>query len=366
MRLIAAAVATLAAVAAGSAGAAPSAVTLKFSAQLRLHGSFDWLTSDGWIATARPDVDNGNCRFIPVWNARTRKTITQRGCTNSGDVISDLAVAGTRIAWERFAYAGHVREQGELVLATIGQKPRVISDSFDEGGDGTWFGGLAGGGDTLAFTVHTDVFDDNNNTILSDVPYRVASSATAAGTTACPAAPDSIRSEPAPAHLCVPLAGSDSYEDVMSVDAGRVLAAEPGDTTGLFSADGTLHDLPIAIDTDKGEYAVLTGTTIVVLRAKRLEIRDAGTGALERALLVGGHGLSAGGGYAGFVTNGKITLVRLSDGREFHVRATGERRALSVALEPTGLFELYVGAGPATFRQRIGFVPSARLRAALR
>ena len=58
-------------------------------------------------------------------------------------------------------------------------------------------------------------------------------------------------------------------------------------------------------------------------------------------------------------------LIRLADGAHVAFRAPGEAKGIAVELEPSGLFYLYAkrGAKPGR-RDRIGFVPLARLQAA--
>lgn len=333
--------------------AAPAApLALQFTSTLRLHGFFRGLAADGSVVIAQPDPEQGDCRFIPVWNATTHTTITQRGGDKCAE-IQQVAVAGNRVAWTRAAYETHTSERVELVVAQIGTKPQEIGDAFDDGGSGTVFWGPSGDRDLLAFSLET------NTDRTQERLYRIE---TRGG--ACPHQDNSLVAEPSPARRCVALAPTTDYH-ALDVDAGRILVSDNAGKLALLDRSGKLlHVYDVTMGPDDYE-AVVSGDTIVVNRDRdtSLDAYSVTDGKLLWTAKVAGASLTAAGGFAAVAGEG-LFLVRLADGAVVRAKAPGERAALAAALEPTGLFDLYVGAGPTRHAQRIGFEPLSRLRAA--
>jgi hypothetical protein len=149
----------------------------------------------------------------------------------------------------------------------------------------------------------------------------------------------------------------------VAVDAGRILASDKAGKLVLLDRNGQLLHA-YAVKMAYNEYeAALSGDTFVVNRSTRLDVYAVADGALLRKVQVAGRWLTAAGGFAAVTGNG-LRLVRLADGAVVQARpAEAKTVALAAALEPTGLFELYVGAGPSRYNQRLGFEPLSRLRA---
>ncbi len=340
-----------------SGASSPATVVLHPTSSIAIKG-YAQVVADGRHAAA---VSYAHCRVLQ-WTAGAKKGTSTRTCRPLGDLdgsgATEFAMAGTRLAWLREEEVSHAMVvQSELVVKTGAGKPREIANAYNEYGSGDWLLGLVGGGNTLAVGWTFDTFDDQNVPIHDERVYRI--SATVAGSHRCPHT-NGLAPSPPPAQVCVnsglpggkPVAASNGW--ILGRSSGKLYITDPS---------GSAKQLSIP----NAAFAALSGQTLVIVRTGKqsaVETWDAANGQrLSRHSLPPLHHatqlqkLTVGGGFASFWSHG-LHIVSLANGRDRIVilpRGTPVHGALTSA----GLFILYRVKGG----QRLGFVPTARLRA---
>jgi hypothetical protein len=353
--------ATVGALALAVAGGAParpsrSALTLRPSSSIQLRNGYTRLVADGKRSAAVKGCS------IALWTVAQPKASAIDGCRSSRQLflgVDEIAVAGSRLAWMRHeTNADGLQLQTELIVKTGSAKPHEIADTFTDGSTGGTLLTLAGQRNTLAFA-----FDFSSDGFqLEEHVYKIAQAETDHGADWCPHSTDGLLPTPPPKHLCIdPGLGTGL---VRSVSDGRVLVSFGDDLLGVVQADNSERDLPIPFKEETDQVA-LSGTQVVVLHAgaTTLDVYS-DTGALQHKwpipLASSPRKLSVAGGVAVYASHG-LHLVRLANGSATTLRAPGGKPPIAAAMTPSGLYALY----SVKRRERLGFVPIARLQGAL-
>jgi hypothetical protein len=198
-----------------------------------------------------------------VWNVLTGKTTRARGVhLGTGASISQLAVAGTRVAWILMHVAGNSEDTRAQLMnsSPTGAGRRVVAsafrtDGYDDNGvqiwDGNWLTGLAGSGNVLAVSRWTTQHNAVSNERLSLIDSKGRLRVIASG-------PGTIAS--------------------VAADAGRIAVLRPDGTVGMYSSSGglLLNVTPSSVQ----EVALGGGKLVVLTRTRMLEVYASKSGKL--------------------------------------------------------------------------------------
>lgn len=211
-------------------------------------------------------AENGShCRNVVVWNVLTGSAVLVSGpksgttCGDdepSGQQVSELAVAGTQVAWIR-TIQGNTEADDTLFAASL-PKPhehslaaaRRLGEPPVKGG---WIGGLVGSGTVVAANVWTTngagvIVSGSLRTISASASKTVA---TGTGTVLAEA-----------------------------LDLGRIAVLRSDGTVALYSAAGSL--LRTVAPSSAREIALRKDYLVVLTKTKTIEIYNSNTGVLLR------------------------------------------------------------------------------------
>jgi Tol biopolymer transport system component len=296
----------------------------------------------------------GSCN-VQIWDPPARRPAKIAGFCDPGDnAVSELTLAGPRLAWIR-SYGSTAGNHLELLTLRIGAgRSTLVTTALDPQqpgwGAGATFERPVGGGSTIVFTFAPNEGTPSAWLLLGRHGQR------------CPGR-DPENGGPSRA-LCRRLRGA---QNAVSVDADRVLSLDPGGSMRLFATSGRL--LRKWSVGGHADGAVLGGRTVAVQRGTGLVLFDAVTGAKIRLrALVSDEGptklVGVRDGLVAYATGGAIHLLRLSDGRDRALALPNAAPPLDAKLDPSGLFvswnRLY-DKRPG----RVAFVPSPRIKQAL-
>jgi len=347
------------------------------TAVLSLAGPVSELAADGGRVAILLRTKTGNCARdrVAVWAPATRSFVPVgasacTGSTSTGAGLFSVGLAGTRVAYVRFA-GGNTREL-QLRLATLAS-PRpvtVASASFglDEG-QGTFIGRVAGDGSLLAFDWWSECGPCAQATPVAPRAsiFRVVSS----GGSACPNA--GLGALP----RCRPVTSVVGSLRLLAVGGGLAVTGS-GDDVAVRAVDATT----VYSGTFAGLRAArIDGRVLLVLARMGTQSslwtvdvssgRRSGPWSLPASKSAGddvcadpsGCSLAAlrladyQDGIAVYVVGRAVHLLRLSDRRDVTIRAPGVG-PVHAQLEPSGLFYSYRPAG-SPGRGRVAFVPMA-------
>ena len=277
---------------------------------------------------------------VYVWNTLTRQTTLMRG--SYGAHTSEVAIAGTRVAWiTRYVAGNSYQTEEHLYAAPVGSRSKLLASgrrylsSPDEASAawyGRWIAGAVGSGKTLAVSTW---WSPGDGTCIGQRLSRI----TPTGLTQIAVGPGTVMSESSDAGRIAVLRSEDSWPTF-----GTAAALQPTATVGIYSSSGTLLR---EITPSTAETIALSGDRLVVLTETRtIEVYDWKSGTLVhtwpgpatardlRSLAVYGQ-LAVYSAYS-YGSNRKLHVLQLTTGKDA-VLATGRG---------TGYYERDAAIGP--------------------
>jgi hypothetical protein len=346
------------------------------SSTLSLAGPVSELAADGGRVAILVRTKTGSCARdrVAVWAPATRRFVPIGasacvGSTSTGAGLFSVGLAGTRVAYVRFA-GGNTREL-QLRLASLA-RPRsatVASASFGvDALQGTSIGRIAGDGTLLAFDWWSQCLPCAAPVAPRGSIFRLVSS----GGAACPNA--GLGALP----RCRPVLSAADSLRLLAVGGGLVVMRS-GDDVAVRAPDGTV--------VYSGAFAGLRAARIdarVLLVLTRVGTQtslwtvDLSSGQRSGPWILPAS-RSAGDDVCADPSGCRLAALRLADfqgdiavyvaGRTVHLLRLADRRALAIRapglgpvhaqLEPSGLFYSYSPGSPT--RGRVAFVPLSRL-----
>lgn len=215
------------------------------------------IAMDGALASYDLKGDYPGCNEVFTWNVNTNggKIVSGKGTcdantSSTGGGVTDIAVAGNRIAWITNG-GGNTESSDDLYTSTLPKpKEKHLASATRYGDvdgtlDGQWIGGLGGDGNLVAVSTWTTKGDSRTKGALRIIG--------AAGLrTIATGAPATISS---------------------SVSAGRIAVVRGDGTVALYSSAGRLlHVYP----TDHARDAALTQHRLLALTSTGLQVFDTG------------------------------------------------------------------------------------------
>ena len=304
------------------------------------------------------DTTNPNAvNWVLIWNVRTEKTVKVNGkktaaadTSSTGAGVFQLAIAGSRVAW-LMNEGGNLEGDDYLFTSSVVKpKEHQVASEIRTGDNcpgrsqgrcaGQWLGGLVGSGNLIAVNRWTT---DGNGTVTAgqlDVlnGVKLKQIATGANTVQATAA-----------------------------DGGRVAVLRVDGSVALYSAAGKL--LRTVETPANTEAAALRGGSLVVgTKAGQLELYNAHTGSLRKAITVRGskppRNLGVEGRIAVYTTGnaGVLHAVNLSTGKDRPI-AEPHGGVVLVQMDSTGLVYANNGSGTNFGNGKLVFVPFAKLAA---
>jgi len=345
--------ATLPVAAGGSAGA---------TGQLRqTTGFIESLAIDGRVIAydVQGDQPHGPvCNRVFAWNISTNRVVRVSGrgtCeaddSSTGAGVSELAVAGSRIAW--IANTGGNTESNDRLFTASLPRPheRKLSATMQTGDvdcvlSGRTLGGLVGSGSLLAYNIWTTAAANPGDEqscdtkITSGALRRIAAKGT-----------NLIRS------------GTDTVV-AQDAEGGRIAVLRADGTVALFAAKGK----PLrTIGIEPAREIALAGDRLVVLtKTRQIRLYSTKTGQPGAAYpvpRVAGE-LDASGGLVAYASGTRLHVIRLATGKDTVV-ATAPKNIAAVAMSARALtyaFNVYK-RGRTTYRDvgNVAFIPLSRL-----
>jgi hypothetical protein len=342
---------------------------------LPLAGPVSELAADGGRVAIVVRTKTGSCTRdrVAVWAPATRSFVPVGasacvGSTSTGAGLFSVGLAGTRVAYVRFA-GGNTREL-QLRLASVGgpRPATVASASFGvDQTQGTYIGRVAGDGSLLAFDWWSQCLPCAAPIAPRGSIFRVVSS----GGAACPNA--GLGALP----RCRPVVSVAGVPRLLAVGGGLVVTRS-GDEVAVRAIDGTVLYTGAfaglrAARVDARVLLVLTrvGTQSSLWTVDLTAGRRSGPWILPAAKSAGDDvcGDPGGcrpsalrladyqGGIAVYVVGRAVHLLRLSDRRDVTIRAPGVG-PVHAQLEPSGLF-YSSGRAASPGRGQVAFVPLA-------
>lgn len=294
---------------------------------------------------------------VLVWNVRTGKTVKVSGkktaaadSTSTGAGVFQLAIAGSRVAW-LVNEGGNLEGDDYLFTSSVTKpKERQVASAIRTGDScpgrsgshcaGQWLGGVVGSGNLIAAnrwttdatgTVTAGQLDVLNGTTLKQIAV-----------------------------------GADTVQAAVA-DGGRIAVLRSDGTVALYSAAGRLLR---TVNTPQNANAVaLRGKNLVVAtKSRQLVLYDAQTGALRKAFTARGnkhpHLPGVQGNIAIYSVGSDLHAVNLSSGKDRVVAQLNS--AIDLAqIDSAGLAYAGNGIGKTYGKATLGFLPLARLRAAV-
>jgi hypothetical protein len=341
-----------------AAGLAVFAILLLVSAQAGAAGSppgkVKHTAAPVWtLALDGPRVAYASAGRIYVWNLATGATAVVKGEYSNAahtDNASEIAIAGTRVAWIKRQQIGNTEQPQRLYTATVGGSAhrlrRVLGyTDLGCGPSGSQISGLVGSGSVLAVSSwqgHTGGTAATNRRLNLVTPTRLRAIATGpAAVVSGAAAGGHIAVVPLPVRTPQP----EGYCDLV-----------PPTNVSIRSADGTL--LRRVATGPVGEVA-LSGKLLLVATSSAsssFEVYDWTTGALLHTWPVAAHRLDD------FGVSGRLAVYSAVAGhgaKQLHVLdlTTGKDAVLAIRRGPLFYRDLAVG--------RLGLVYVANTGASL-
>jgi Tol biopolymer transport system component len=325
---------------------------------LRSVGPIFGLAADGSRVAVLVGSVESDCRHISVWAPGSRPVhlgIQEASCGSESEADAAVALAGTRVAWTESSF-GNTEHHVVLQTATTA-RPAVASttasvSSFIDDDSGAFVGAelgqLHGGGDLLVYNTWTDcwvktrtckageLWHDKYN-VTDEKLWRFAGSRPAA-----------IRS------------GSGSFQ-ATDVDAGRIVALEPGGSIDVVSSDGALVRR-FVLQPGLARSAELSGSQVLVLTATGLQAFDTATGLQVATVPLAAAQRTPAGfekGVAAYVEGRVVHVARLADGHQISFTLAG-KGAVFAQLGAAGLFTAYT-LGKGDHPGHVDFVSRAEL-----
>jgi len=308
--------------------------------------------TSGWIEAIGMDgpriayaVKGGStCTKVFAWNVLTGSAARVSGAgtcsadsTSTGRGVTQIAVAGTRIAW--IVNMGGNTESADVLYSASVPKPReklvatvLRTGDVDGALAGGWLGGLVGGGDRIA----VDQF------------------ATSAAGTIVKATLRRLDGQ-----LTTIAAGSGTLR-AAALDGHRIAVLRADQKVALYDTE-TGRLLLTVTPSSAREVALRKDYVVVLTRTRTIEIFNARTGAPVRALRVaaGAAKLDAHSGIAAYAVGRTVHLLRLSDGKDV-VLATAPRAIAALQLEAPGIAYAYNTVRGTRDVGNLAFVPIRR------
>lgn len=310
--------------------------------------------------------------LIHIWNMATGATTTVKGNYSNAKHTanaSQLAIAGTRVAWIKDQQFGNTEEGEKLYTASIGGKARQVMHVYRYGVDdpthttGGWIAGLVGSGKSLAVSTW-----ESDGTAATDQQLSLVTN-------------NGLR----------PLAGGAGATVSQAIDGGHIadLQSSPWSASASVSVYSTGGDPLKEFSVNDAKEVALAGNLLAVLTpspAPAVETYDWTTGARQHTFPAQGASTETSGphqvghveAYGGLVLysvytgyiGGYETLHVLDpttgkDAAVGHVRGFGANRMWAIGSR--GLVYV-VNSGNYTRPSSSGklvFVPKARLEALL-
>jgi hypothetical protein len=311
----------------------------------------------GWIdalAMSGPEVaysaENGShCRNVVVWNVLTGSAMLVSGpkaattCGDdepSGQQVSELALAGTQVAWIR-TIEGNTEADDTLFAASLPKPHEHLLATARRVGEppakGGWIGGLVGSGSVVAVNLWTT---NAAGTPVAGSLRAIASSAlktVASGT-------GTVLAE--------------------STDLGRVAVLRSDGTVALYSATGSL--LRTIAPSSAREIALRKDYVVVLTKTKTLEIYNANTGAFVRRWPVPGGAahLDLYGGVVVYSVWRTLHALQLTTGKDA-VIASLKRAVVADEIEAPGVVYAYDSVRGIKDIGNLTFVPMHSVAAAV-
>jgi hypothetical protein len=306
--------------------------------------------TNGWIESIGLDgarlayaVRGRDCTKIFVWNVQTgggARVSGKRTCeadsTSTGGGVTEIAVAGTRIAW--IVNLGGNTESDDYLYAATVPKPKEkllvsASRTGDVGGvlEGGWIGGLVGDRDLIAVnTWHTDAAGATTSASLRRVDL---------------------------AHLTAVSTGVQVLRAAVA-DRGRIAVARVDGTVALYSATGEV--LRTIVPTSVKEVALEGGDLAVLTASQTLEVYSAATGQRRATWPVapGAAGLDVASGRAVYAVSRTVHVLRLADGKDVAL-PSAPRAVAGLEVEPPGIVYAYNTLRSGREVGNLAFVPTA-------
>ena len=320
MRLLALASVLFVAVAAPAATAPGRAPRMK-----NTNGWIESLAMDGARVAFAVEGGGSACTKVFVWNVRTQggalvsgKATCGADSTSTGGGVTEVAVAGTRLAWI-VNEGGNTEGTDTLYTASLPapHEHRVASALRTGNVDGTltgsWLSGLAGSGDRIALNQFTT---DASGTVATAALQRLGSRLTT-------------------------IAAGKATLHAVSLEQHRIAVLRSNQTVALYDTD-TGRLLLTVTPSSAREVALGKDYVVVLTRTKSTEIFDARTGAAVRTLPVaaGASKLDVYGGVAAYAAGRAVHVVRLLDGKEVAL-ATAPRAIAGLEIEAPGIVYAY-------------------------
>jgi hypothetical protein len=319
MRLCAFASVLLAVTVPASAAAGPAA---------RVKNTNGWIESlamDGSRVAYAVRGEGPACTKVFVWNVRTQggALVSGKGTcgadsTSTGGGVTEIAVAGTRLAWI-VNEGGNTESADALYTASLpAPHERRVATALRTGNvDGTltgsWLSGLVGSDDRIALNQFTT---DVSGTVATAALQRLGS------------------------RLVTIAAGRRTLHSV-SLDQRRIAVLRSDRTVALYDTD-TGRLLLTVKPSSAREVALRKDYVVVLTRTKTLEIFNARTGAAVRTLPVaaGASELDVYGGVAAYAVGRTVHVLRLVDGKDA-ILATAPRAIADLEIEAPGIVYAY-------------------------
>jgi hypothetical protein len=314
--------------------------------------------TDGWIESMAMDGPRlayavsgggGGCTKVFVWNVVTQSAALVSGkatcgadSTSTGGGVTQIAVAGKRIAWI-VNEGGNTESFDDLYTATLpSPKERMVASALRVGNvDGTlkgsWLGGLVGSGDRIALNQFTT---DSTGTVATAALQRldVGLRTIAAGKTTLRAS---------------------------SLDQHRIAVLRSDQKVALYDSE-TGHQLLTVAPSSAREVALFRDYVVVLTRNRTVEIFNSRTGAPVRTLPVtaGASKLDVRSGLAVYSVGRTVHVLRLSDGKDAAL-VIAPRAIQGLEIEAPGIAYSYNTVKGISDVGNVAFVPTAKATSAL-
>lgn len=314
--------------------------------ELRVQPSITSVAADGARVAFIEDSISTDCAHVAVWTPAkksVRRFSARAPCLEVSNREGWFAVglAGTRAAWLHTA-GGNNLEQYVLTATLATPTITDVGEAFAFGDEsyGTFFGGLAGDGDLLAFTIERRCSEYETDSDACPVGRRTGDVIAATLYRVGGAGPCPVSTGPSP-HACTVVAKADGELTVLAVNAGRIAVRTRTGVRLLTASGSTIRDFVV-----KAEAAALSGNRLAVRTADAVEVYDTVSGQLATRLAVPQNVSleDLEGDIVVTAVRGTVTLRRLTDGRTTTITVRGVARA---QLEAPGLF--VAGTGRVTF-----------------
>ena len=307
-------------------------------------------------------------RALRVWTVPARKST---GIATDCYAMSDLAIAGNRVAWIDNWYGNTDRSYGVFAAPVTGGRAREVDSSGEddlemensEDVGGPWVGALVGGGSVLAY----------NSWWVDCVPPPCDEQCQEeGGGGGCQDGNPTLRVElqqlwRIDTRRSRAVRGGRRAYPVRAAGGGRI-AVEPAAGVVVLRPNGSRVSMVPAQPDDPPRDVSLSRTHLALLRTATLDVYDPATGARQSSIALGpAAGLELAGvssNLALLLGKGHLVLVRLSDGKliSFPLSAAAVAGFFDAKLTGAGLFYAY-NLNRGAKRGRVVFEPAAKLLA---